>query len=163
MTASPEPPAPTRAPARAARTGLIVLSLTLQFVASTRIFCPPRGLSGLAPLRVACPPRLWPFTDYPMFSEPHRAGDTLAWIGVRFEYPSGFASPRGKFEVRRAAPEEPWASAFEREEARLRAELAPQLAGEDRSARIAFERILLVLTGRGLCRPDGDAAPGESK
>jgi hypothetical protein len=142
---------------------LILVSLALQIVATTRVFCPPRALTALAPLRIACPPRLWPFTDYPMFSEPHRRGDTLAWIGVTFEYPGGTKSSRGEFEIRRTAPEETWASAFDREESLLRAELGAQLSGASPTARVSFERHLLVLTERGLTRPDADGATGAGK
>ena len=163
MTSSPEATEPSAPSPRAVVRGLILVSLALQFAASTRVFCPPRALTALAPLRIACPPRLWPFTDYPMFSEPHRPGDTLAWIGVTFEYPGGIKSSRGEFEIRRTAPGETWESAFEREESQLRAELGAQLSRTSQTARVSFERHLLVLTERGLTRPGADGLTGEHK
>jgi len=163
VKSSPEPTEPCAPSPRAVVKGLILVSLALQLVATTRVFCPPRALTALAPLRIACPPRLWPFTDYPMFSEPHRPGDTLAWIGVTFEYPGGSRSSRGEFEIRRTTPEETWEAAFGREESLLRAELGAELSRTSQTARVSFERHLLVLTEHGLSLPDADAAAGARK
>lgn len=55
-----------RAPRRAA-SFMIALVLGLQFVAAFKLLCPPRQFPSLAPLRVVCPPALWPFTDYQMY------------------------------------------------------------------------------------------------
>lgn len=153
MSTAPEPPP---RPPRAAAQVLIVLSVSLQAIATTRLLCPPRSLPALAPLRIACPPLLWPFIDYPMFSEPHEPGDSLAWVEVKLEVPGRTPSSHGLYEVRRSRPDEPWESAFEREEDRLRAELGPHLVATRPSARLAFERHRRVLTERGLVPPAQD-------
>jgi hypothetical protein len=62
---------------RRAITSLIVLVIGLQAIAGFKLLCPPKALGFLAPLRIACPPTLWPFTDYPMYSRAWAAGSSL--------------------------------------------------------------------------------------
>lgn len=56
----------------------ILIILALQAVAGFRVFCPPKSFRNLSSLRILCPPLLWPFLDYPMYSSPHYAGDTIS-------------------------------------------------------------------------------------
>ena len=59
-------------------TSLIILGfLTLQTVAAFRILCPPGTLLHLAPLRLLCSPSLYPFLDYPMYSDSFREGHKI--------------------------------------------------------------------------------------
>ena len=88
-----------------------------------------------------------------MFSEPHRRGDSLAWIEATFVTPDRPPVHRGLYEVWKIAPGEPWEAAFVRAEARVAAELAPELRAARRSTRLAFERHRSVLTERGLVPP----------
>ena len=130
---------------------LIAISLALQGVATSRLLCPPSSLPALAPLRIACPPALWPFTDYPMFSEPHREGDSLAWIEARIETPE--REPRiGLYRVRTGGSET-WEAAFEREERRLAGVLEPVVSSSPRPSRLVLERHRLVLGERGWVAP----------
>lgn len=131
---------------------LLVLSLLLQGVATSRLLCPPNSLPSLAPLRIACPPLLWPFTDYPMFSEPHREGDSLAWIEARIEMPDRAPRILGLYRVR-TAESETWEAAFEREERRLVGVLDAEVSSSPRSSRLTFQRNRLVLGERGLVAP----------
>ncbi len=56
-------------------TGLVAATLGLQVVAGLRLLCLPGGP------RLACSPRLWPFVDYPMFSELRVPGERVtAWL-----------------------------------------------------------------------------------
>jgi hypothetical protein len=137
---------------RAVGGALLVLSLLLQGLATSRLLCPPSSIPSLAPLRIACPPRLWPFTDYPMFSEPHRKGDSLAWIEARIEMPDRTPRILGLYRVR-TADGESWESAFEREERRLVGVLEPEIASSPRSSRLALQRHRLVLSEGGLVLP----------
>ena len=104
-------------------------------------------------MRVACPPRLWPFLDYPMYSTPHRRGDVLAWIDVRIQSLSGVVESRGLYEVRRATADEPLEIAEAREEARLRAVFRAELELRPAGTRLVLQRDRLVLTERGLVPP----------
>lgn len=143
------PPEPTSRPSGTAPQALIILSLALQALATTRLLCPPRSIAALQPLRVACAPCLWPFTDYPMYSEPHYPGDTLAWIEARWELSGRILETPLLYEVKKTSPEEPWSLAFEREEMRVRSELERNPATH-RSAALVLERNRVVLTERGL-------------
>jgi hypothetical protein len=143
---------------------LIVISLALQGLATSRLLCAPSSIDWLAPLRVVCAPALWPFTDYPMFSEPHRRGDPLAWVEAVLDLPGRTRMSLGRFEVRLVRMEpgaEDWPTSFEREERRLRAQLQPVLASHPRSAVLAFERHRLVLTERGFVPPGAGEREGE--
>jgi hypothetical protein len=132
---------------------LIAISLCLQGVATSRFLCPPKSFTSLAPIRIACPPLLWPFTDYPMFSEPHRRGDSLAWIEAHLEVPARPRKSLGLYEVQVGAADEDWGVAFEREERRLITRLQSVLSSSPRSSRVAFERHRLVLSEHGLVLP----------
>jgi hypothetical protein len=134
---------------------LIAVSLLLQVFATTRVLCPPRSLPALAPLRVACAPRLWPFIDYPMFSEPHARGEELAWVDARIVARDGTCASTTSHEVEPASGET-WASAYERTEAALRSALEPGLA--ERELHVAFARHRLVLAAGGLEPQRGDRA-----
>lgn len=145
---------------RVVATGLIVASVGLQLLATTRMLCPPRAIPSLARLRIACAPRLWPFVDYPMFSAPHRRGSTLAWIDARIETPEGNVLSSTSHEVQRGSEADPWDDAFERAEQLLRAEVEPGLSA--RGLHLWFERRRLVLTSEGLVPPPcGDCPEGE--
>ena len=61
---------------------IIVIFLVLQAVAAFRILCLPKSLSFFSFLRISCPPALYPFLDYPMYSEPHREGDKIGQFSV---------------------------------------------------------------------------------
>ena len=148
----PRDPAPGGG--RAVAGFLIVLSLSLQGLATSRLLCPPESLASLAPRRIACTPRLWPFTDYPMFSEPHRRGDSLAWIEAQLEIPGRPRHDLGLYEVRTGAADEDWDEAFEREERRLTEVLRPVISAWPRSSVLAFERHRFVLTEHGLVLPE---------
>jgi len=137
---------------RAVGGALLALSLLLQGVATSRFLCPPSSLPSLALLRIACPPRLWPFTDYPMFSEPHRKGESLAWIEARIEMPDRAPRILGLYRVR-TADGESWEAAFEREERRLVGVFEAEVLSSPRSASLAFQRHRLVLSERGLVTP----------
>jgi hypothetical protein len=141
-------PGPASKLSRIAPQALILLTLALQTVAATRLLCPPRSIAALQPLRVACAPCLWPFTDYPMFSEPHYPGESLAWIEARFEISGRTLGAPLLYEVKKTSPDEPWSLAFEREEMRVRSELQRELASH-RSADLVFERKHVVLTEGG--------------
>jgi hypothetical protein len=141
-------------PRRIAPTILIVISVSLQVMATARLLCPPRSIPSLAWIRVGCAPRLWPFIDYPMFSDPHAHGDVLAWVDVQRETPSGERTSVGLFEVPRASRDEPLDRAYERKESELRARFESELAAQ--SARLTFERKHLVLTNAGLVPPCAD-------
>jgi len=136
---------------------LIVISVGLQVLAITRLLCPPRSMGALSWLRVACTPRLWPFVDYPMFSDPHAPGDVLAWVDARSESVGGTLEVLGSHEVRRSSPAESWDAAYARQEERLRALLGPTLQGRAHSLR--FERRHLVLSADGLVAPACDGCP----
>ena len=75
--------------ARASVSALILAVLALQGLAVARILCPPRAWVGLSGLRVGCAPLLYPFLDYPMFNEAHRAGDTIESYAVIVELEDG--------------------------------------------------------------------------
>ena len=75
--------------ARASASALILAVLGLQGLAVARILCPPRAWVGLSGLRVGCAPLLFPFLDYPMFNEAHRAGDTIEAYAVIVELEDG--------------------------------------------------------------------------
>jgi hypothetical protein len=130
---------------------LIAVSVLLQLVATSRILCPPRSLPWLASLRIAGPPRLWPFVDYPMFSAPHHRGEPLAWVDARRESTDGTVVSSTSHEVTRATADETWNCAYERAESSLRPVLEPGLA--ERDQRLVFECHLLVLTDKGLVPP----------
>ncbi len=72
--------------ARQQRTLVIIFLSTVlgfQAVASFRVFC----VQGFT--RIGCAPRLWPFLDYPMYSELRRPGEsTTVWL-VRVELAGG--------------------------------------------------------------------------
>jgi len=112
------------------------------------------ALESFAPIRIACPPALWPFTDYPMFSEPHRRGESLAWLEAKLETPGRARRSLGLYEVRMGSAGEDWGEAFEREERRLIAALQSVISSSPRSSGLVFERHRLVLTERGLASPD---------
>ncbi|HXK61988.1 MAG TPA: hypothetical protein PLP42_19045 [Acidobacteriota bacterium] len=61
---------------------VIVFFLVLQSVATSRILCPPRNVTALAPLRVCCSPAMYPFLDYPMYMKAHYPGDQMPRIRV---------------------------------------------------------------------------------
>jgi hypothetical protein len=136
----------TRARTRA--TLLIATVVSLQFLVSSRLLCPPRALVERGIPRIACPPSLWPFIDYPMFSAPHPRGETLAWVEARILSASGELTSSSAREVQRAHPEETWEQAYARAEERLRAEIEPGLAA--RALRLVLERHRVVLQEQGL-------------
>ena len=138
---------------RAVPTLLIVVSLALQGLATTRLLCPPKSFTALAPLRIASPTSLWPFTEYPMFSGPHRRGDSLAWVEARVVDPDRASVSLGRYEVWLEPGDASWERAFEREERRLRSMFRPASG----SAGVVFERRRLVLTSRGLVPPETDS------
>lgn len=59
----------------------IVGFLLLQSAAGFKLVCPPKAAS-LVPFRVLCPPSLWPFLDYNMYTEAHHEGEILAHLRV---------------------------------------------------------------------------------
>src|SRR5262249_18352943 len=119
---------------RIAPTILIVLSVSLQLAATARLLCPPKSIASLAWLRVGCAPRLWPFIDYPMCSDPHVWGAVLAGVDVRSKSPDGERTSLGLFEVQRASRDEPLDRAYERAETSLRARFDAHVA-----AHLTFE------------------------
>lgn len=73
----PQHPEPRLAAARRLATAVIGLSLGLQALAISRLLTPPRAWDPSLLPRLGRA-RLWPFLDYPMFREVHRAGEELA-------------------------------------------------------------------------------------
>lgn len=56
---------------------IIVGFLVLQFATCFKLVCPPKVFEALAPLRVACPPTLYPFLDYNMYNAARHAGEVF--------------------------------------------------------------------------------------
>jgi hypothetical protein len=133
---------------------LIAVSVGLQLVVTTRVLCPPQSLRALAWLRIGCPPRFWPFIDYPMFSAPHVPGETLAWVDAQSTTASGAIASSSAREVQRESPQESFDQAFARMERTMRAELEPGLA--ERALHLVFVRHQLVLTKHGFVPPCPD-------
>jgi hypothetical protein len=131
--------------------GLIAVSVLLQLIATSRILHPPQPIRALTWLRIAGLPRLWPFVDYPMFSAPHRLGESLAWVEAHRKSMDGRTASTTSHEVTRTTADETWESAYEQAESYLRLALQPELSKGDQ--RLVFERHLLVLTDKGLVPP----------
>jgi len=70
-------------------TAAILVIVGLQAVTGLKLVCPPRVLGDVEALRVACPPSLWPFTDYPMYEASYGPGSILPSYAVVLELADG--------------------------------------------------------------------------
>lgn len=126
----------------------IVVLIGGQLLAISRLLCPPREL-GLP--RVACPPFLWPFLDYPMFAEAHRTGAVVPHDTVLASFADGAEvrlAPGD--EAERPSAHQVVESLRARDEAAvcgLAVELAAQLGAP--VVELRLERETLVLTHAG--------------
>lgn len=150
-------PQSRHAAGRPLASALILFSIAFQGLAASRLLCPPRSIEALQQLRLACPPRLWPFLDYPMYSEPHRPGEVLAWIDAHIVSGRGARVCQGQYRVQLTTETEDWGNAYIREEGRLREHLARAVATIPGAAELLLERRLAVLTDRGLVGVFGPA------
>lgn len=73
--------------------GVALSLLALQVVAVSRVFCTPQSVERWYRNHWLCPPRIWPFLDYPMYKEAHR-------VGTRLERPLVLARTRDGGELR---------------------------------------------------------------
>jgi hypothetical protein len=64
---------------RRRRLGLVVGTsvLALQALGISRVLCTPQAFERFYRCHVLCPPRAWPFLDYPMFNDGHSVGERL--------------------------------------------------------------------------------------
>ncbi len=145
-----DPPEEQLAPSRRiVATILIATAVGLQLLVTSRVLCPPKGLVPRSWPRIVCPPSLWPFVDYPMFSAPHPKGDTLAWVDARVVSASGDVTSSSAHEVQRISAEESWEQAFARAEQKLREEIEPALPAH--ALRLSRHKLLLAEQGLVPC------------
>jgi len=68
---------------------LILTCLGTQALVVARVFHPPRAFAHLSPLRRLPSPSLWPFVDYPMFSEAHAPGERVPRVVLVVDWSTG--------------------------------------------------------------------------
>jgi hypothetical protein len=143
------PPDPASTPRAPLLVSLLIATVVgPQVLVTSRVLCPPQALAARGWPRIACPPRLWPFVDYPMFSSPHPRGDTLAWVDAHIVSANGVVTSSSAREVQLGSAQDTWEDAFARTEQRLRDELEPGLP--PRALHLSLERHRLVLDEQGL-------------